>query len=182
MLCALAKFTRKKFDEVREQATRVGQIIHVDLIESISPETNHTKKKYVLIVIDDFLRYLQTFVMKTKSETYEMMNEALRSIQARFPGPGQFKKVRCDKGGEFEAKEFQNVLEKYGASPQYSEANVHEHNGTAERLIKTLDDCLRSLLLESGFHANMWGQLVDMATWIYNRTAHSSEYRLHHSI
>lgn len=173
-VCALAKFVRKKFDETRERATRVGQILHVDLIGPITPETFQTKKKYVLIVLDDYSRYLQTYVMKSKSETYLMMEEAMRNIQSKFPGPGQFAKVRCDKGGEFEAQEFLDVIKKYGAEPEFAETNVHEHNGAAERLIRTLEDRLRALLFESGFPDMMWGQLIETATYIYNRSVHSS--------
>jgi hypothetical protein len=131
-VCALAKFVRKKFAEVRERATRVGQIIHTDVIGPMKPKTRHSGKKYVLIVIDDYSRYMQTFVMKTRDETPEMMDEALRKIQSKFPGPGQFDKVRCDKGGEFKSREFTNVLKKYGATPEYAETDVHQHNGTSE--------------------------------------------------
>ena len=75
-VCALAKFVRKKFNEVWERATRVGQILHADVIGPITPETFHTKKRYVLIVIDDYSRYLQAFVMKTQDETPFFMNMA----------------------------------------------------------------------------------------------------------
>ena len=172
-VCAFAKFIRKSFIESREQGTRVGQIVHADIIGPISPVTFHTKKRYILIVIDGYSRYLQAFVMSSRTETSEMLDAAYREIQAKFPGVGQFDKLRCDKGGEFESNNVTEILRKYGAIQEFAETDVHEHNGTAERMIRTIEDRLRALLFESGFPTNMWGQLVDTASWIYNRTVHS---------
>jgi hypothetical protein len=42
-----------------------------------------------------------------------------------------------------------------------------------QKVIGTLKDRTRALLYESGFPSPMWGQLVDTATWIYNRSVHS---------
>jgi len=80
----------------------------------------------------------------------------------------------CDKGGEFESAETLSILNKYGAVPEYAETDVHEHNGTSERGIQALENRIRSLLFESGFPVNMWGQIVETATWIYNRCNHSA--------
>jgi hypothetical protein len=173
-VCALAKFKRKSFTKERERGIRVGQIVHSDVVGPISPATFSTKNRYILIVINDYSRYLQSFVMQTRDQTPEMIDEAYREMQAKFPGLGQFDKLRCDKGGEFESNKTREVLRKYGAITECAETDVHEHNGTLERMILTLETKLRALLFESGFPAAMWGQLVDTATWIYNRTAHSS--------
>ena len=95
--------------------------------------------------------------MRSKDQTFEFMNEAMRVIQAQFSGPGQFQKVRCDKGGEFESQKFREISTKYGAESEYAETAVHEHNATAERVIRTIKDHLRALLFESGFPSTLWG-------------------------
>lgn len=61
----------------------------------------------------------------------------------------------------------------HGSTPEYAETDIHQHNATSERHILTLEFRLRALIYESGFPTHMWGQLVDTATWIYNRIAHS---------
>jgi hypothetical protein len=103
-----------------------------------------------------------------------MVNKAFCKIQSPFPGMGQFETFRCDKAGEFESDEFLEISRKFGAKPQYAETDIHQHNGLSERTILTIEYRLRSLLYESGFPAYLWGQLIDTATWIYNRTAHSA--------
>ena len=98
-VCALAKMVRKSFDEERTPATRVGEIVHSDVVGPLSPATYHTGNRYILFVIDGYSKFLQTFVMKTRDEVPKMVDEAYRSLQAKYPGPGQFDIFRCDKGG-----------------------------------------------------------------------------------
>ena len=173
-VCQLAKFKRKPFNEKREEATRVGQILHTDVLGPVTPITFATGNRYALAVVDGYSRYLQTFVMKSRDQTPDMMKEACREIQSRYPGMGQFELVRCDQAGEFSSEKFLEILQKYGAKPQYSETDISEHNSTVERVLGTIEMKLRALLFESGFPANLWGQLIETATWIYNRTAHSA--------
>ena len=61
------------------------------------------------------------------------------------------------------------MLESFGAKPQYAETDIHEHNGSAEKVIWTLEIKLQAL----GFPKCFWDELVPTAVWIYNRTAHS---------
>ena len=109
-VCALAKFTQKSFNDKREKATHVGQILHVDIIGPIKPKTFSTQKRYVLIVVDGYSRFLQSFVMKTRDETPTMVNEAFCEIQSYFPDMCQFETFQCDKAGEFKSIEFLEIL------------------------------------------------------------------------
>ena len=87
---ALAKMVRKIFDEERTPATRVGEIVHSDVVGPISPATYYIGNRYILFVIDGYSRYLQTFVLKTRDQVPKMVDEAYRFLQAKYPGPGQF--------------------------------------------------------------------------------------------
>ena len=62
VVCALAKFVRKSFKQEHVPATCVGQIMHADIIGPITPETFGSKLRYILIVVDGYLRYIQTFM------------------------------------------------------------------------------------------------------------------------
>ena len=173
-ICAKAKMTRKSFDKDRDRATRPGQIVHADLIGPITPVTFNTMKRYLLTILDDYTRYLQVFVLKTKDETPECVNLALREIQAKYPGKGQLDIFRCDRGSEFTSKECEAVLTKYSMNYQLSELNAHEHGGACERVNLTIQQRIRSLLLDAGFPCVLWGQVAAAACWLYNRTPHSA--------
>ena len=138
--CAKSKLTRKIFNKQRSRATRPCEIIHADLIGPITPKTYHTQNSYILCVIDDFTRFLFVFVLKTKNETIVCMKEALKTLQAQFPSPGQFNTLRCDGGTEFVNGEMESLLGTYGISCEPAEPYTHEHNGTVERLNRTLEN------------------------------------------
>jgi hypothetical protein len=174
LVCAQAKLTKKSCNKERERATRPCQIIHSDLMGKVTPPTFHSRKQYIMCVIDDYTRYCQVFLMKSKCETTACMNEALRFLQARFPGSGQFDVLRCDLGTEYTNAQMSEVLDKYGVVLEDSEPYCHEHNGTSERMNRTIQERARALLFEAGFPAGMWGMAVDVACYLYNRSPHSA--------
>jgi hypothetical protein len=174
VICAKAKLTKKSFNKDCERASRVCEIIHCDLMGPITPRTFVKQSKYIMCVLDDYSRYLQVFVIKSKTETVLCMNEALRMLQAQYPGPGQFNILRCDQGTEFTNVEMSELLVKYGITCEESEAYCHEHNGAIERTNRTIAEKNRALLFESGFPVGLWGLATHAACYLYNRTPHSA--------
>lgn len=154
-ICTKSKLTKKSFKKDRDRANRPCEIVHVDLIGPITPPTFIKRNVYVMCVVDDFTRYLQVFLLKSKTETVVCMNEALRFLQALFPGPGQFNLLRCDQGLEFRNADMKIVLEKYGIVTDDIEPYCHEHNGLVERMNRTIQEKARALIFESGFPTNV---------------------------
>jgi hypothetical protein len=174
LVCGKAKMTKKSFNKDRERATRPCEIIHCDLVGPIKPVTFPKRHRYFMCVIDDYTRYLQVFVIRSKTKTVECMGEALRFLQAQFPGSGQFNILRCDQGTEFVNAEMKKLLSQYGIVTEEAEAGVHEHCGLVERVQRTVEERSRSLLFEAGFPASVWNFAVEAACYIYNRTPHSA--------
>lgn len=78
-ICNKAKMTSKVFNKERDRAEFPYQVIHCDLIQ-YNPPIFAKKNKYLLVVLDDHTRYLQTFYMCTKSETAECLRSAFRKF------------------------------------------------------------------------------------------------------
>jgi hypothetical protein len=175
-ICAKAKLTQKSFSKDRDRATRPCEVTHADLIGPISPSTLYTRFKHVLTVIDDHTRFLQVFMLQSKAAkgVAECMREAYRVLRSEYPGAGQFKDLRCDQGLEFDSAEVKEVLDEYGVGYAFSEAYCHQHNDLIERVNRTIEERTRALLFESGFPTGFWGQAVQAACFIYNRTPHSA--------
>lgn len=168
-VCGRTKMTRKSFTKDRDRATRVGEIVHADLIGPITPLTYHTKKQYIVCILDEYSRYLMIFIIKNKTETAKCIDLAYRELQAKYPNKGQFHIFRCDQGSEFTSSACEEILDKYAVKIQTSETNCHEHSGVPERVNNTtIQQRIRSLLEESGFPSYLWGQIADTACWLYN--------------
>ena len=108
--CAFAKLKRKSFLKDRERATRVGEVVHTDVVGPIKPPTYFSKKRYIHSVIDDYSRYLQVFLLKSRSDIPECVNEAYHYLRAKYPTPGQFNLLRCDNAPKFLSKETSKSL------------------------------------------------------------------------
>jgi len=93
------------------------------------------------------------------------LNEALRFLQLRFLGPGQFSTLQCDNGPEFRNSEVEAVLDKYGLAFEDIASYCHEHNGLIERVNRTLEERGRGLLFEACFPAFLWGFAIRAACY-----------------
>ena len=72
------------FSQERQPATRIGEIVHADLVGEISPTSSYKQKRYILIVMDNLSRYVIILLLKNKTETPSKLDACLREIQVRF--------------------------------------------------------------------------------------------------
>ncbi len=172
--CMEAKFTRKSFNENRTRAGRPGYKTHADLIGPLNPAAIVTQGKYVLTVVDDFSRYATTYVMKTKRETTDRLVNYFKYLKTMFPEPGRIARLRTDGGMEFVNSRLKKFLGEQGITLELAETEAHQHNGTAERFNRTLQNRIRALLIDSGYPVTFWGWASDAATYLYNRTPHTA--------
>lgn len=80
-------------------------------------------------------------------------------------------RLRCDNGGEYTNNEFKNYCKSRGIVMEYVPANSPELNGLSERLNRTFQDKIRSMLLDSGMSSEFWGDVIMVATYLTNRSA-----------
>lgn len=55
------------------------KIIHTDIMESIKPVSHITRKKYIIIFLDDFSRLARAYTMTSKLEAFKYFEEFLKS-------------------------------------------------------------------------------------------------------
>ena len=72
--------------------------IHCDLIGPM--ETEWLGKKYVLTIIDDFSRYYIAIPMRAKSDTTEVLKQAIKGLELATGGR-KVRTIQADWGGEF---------------------------------------------------------------------------------
>lgn len=165
--CIISKQTRLPFLTERTKAIRPLEIIHVDVCGPLEVLT-WDKKKYFLTVLDDFTHFTQVYLLQTKSDVEEILKNCIKQSESKWNLKTH--KIRCDNGGEFTSTSLRSWCYNRGILLDYSTTHTPQLNGKAERLNRTLTEKLRALLDDSKLKKDMWGEALQTAAYLLNRT------------
>jgi len=120
-----------------------------------------------MILVDDYRRIFALWFLKNKSEelksfkTYKEMLEIETGLKIKC--------LRSNNGGEFTSKEFMDFCSEHGIKRQLSVARTPKKNGVVERKKKTLQEMVRTMIMDSNLTDVFWAQAVNPAVHIQNR-------------
>ncbi|GKE89173.1 putative ribonuclease H-like domain-containing protein [Tanacetum coccineum] len=102
------------------------------------------RKKYILVIVDDYSRYTWTLFLRSKDETLEVPKDFLKMIQRKLQA--QVITVRTDRGTEFLNKIVHAYFKEEGIEHQTSTPQTPEQTGVIERWNHTLVKAARTML------------------------------------
>nr|GEW56014.1 hypothetical protein [Tanacetum cinerariifolium] len=141
----------------------VGQFCDADLeVASIN------RKKYILVIVEDYSRYTWTLFLCSKDETPEVLKEFLTMIQRNLQA--LVITVRTDRGTEFLNKTLNAFFKEEGIEHQTSTARTPEQNGVVKRRNRTLVEAARTMLLASKLPLFFWAEAIATACYTQNRS------------
>ncbi|KAM0071004.1 putative RNA-directed DNA polymerase [Helianthus debilis subsp. tardiflorus] len=141
-------------------------MLHMDLFGPVQV-MSLKKKRYCLVIVDDFSRFTWTFFLHSKDETAGILQDFVTQVEKQFDLP--VKSFRSDNGTEFKNKELDAFCVKKGIVRQYSIPRTLEQNGVVERKNRTLIEAARTMLADSGFPLTFWAEAVNTACYVQNR-------------
>jgi transposase InsO family protein len=142
--CLAGKQRRAPFPQVAKfRATERLELIHADLCGPITPATPGGKR-YFLLMVDDFSRYMWLVLLSTKDEA----EAAIRRIKAaaEVQSGCTLRTLRTDRGGEFTSRSFEEFCADRGVQRHLSAPYTPQHNGVVERRNQTVVATARSML------------------------------------
>jgi hypothetical protein len=168
--CEYAKTTRKAIKKEREavQASTFGDEIHSDLWGP-SPLQTLGGRKYYITFTDDHTRYTWTQLLRSKDKALQAYKDFVAWAQTQRGT--KFKRLRSDHGGEYTGEDFTKYLKEQGTERRLTTHDTPQHNGVAESLNRRLLERTRAILHHSGLPKHLWGEAVNHATWLKNRTS-----------
>jgi hypothetical protein len=168
--CEYAKTTRKAIKKEREaaQASAFGDEIHSDLWGP-SPLQTLGGHKYYITFTDDYSRYTRIQLLRSKDEALQAYKDFAAWAQTQHGA--KIKRLRSDRGGEYTGEEFSKFLKEQGTEHRLTTHDTPQHNGVAESLNRRLLERTRAILHHSGLPKHLWGEAVNHATWLKNRTS-----------
>ncbi|CAH9077615.1 unnamed protein product [Cuscuta europaea] len=169
--CVLGKQHRVQFpvssypSEPKSKA--VLDYIHADVWGPSSVPT-HGGRRYFLSIIDDFSRKVWVCLLEHKSDVYVRFKEWKNMVENQTEC--KVKTLRTDNGLEFCNKDMDRLCIESGIRRHKTVPYTPQQNGLAERMNRTLLDKVRSMLATSGLPKKFWGEAVNTATYLINRS------------
>lgn len=168
--CALGKQCRQSFP--RSMSPRVSEIldlVHTDLCGPL-PES-YGGSKYVLVLIDDYSRFVTVYFLSKKSEAKDKIVEYVTLWENQ---KGKVVKViRSDNGGEFVNHQLTKFYKSKGIIQQRTVRYTPEQNGVAERQMRSMIESARSMILHANCSKKLWAEAVNTAVYVQNKVPHA---------
>lgn len=166
-VCIRTKMTKKKFDNNRERATRVLQLVHSDVCGPINPPT-YDDKNYFITLIDDYSGFTMLRLLEYKSEACDAVKEMMLEMETQQRA--RIEKFRSDNAKEYVCDSFKQWCKNRGIVMDLSPPYCPELNGNAERKNLTIMNKARALMSDSGTNQDMWGEAVLCSVFLANRS------------
>ncbi|GJX64025.1 putative RNA-directed DNA polymerase [Tanacetum coccineum] len=163
--CLLDKMTKSPFTRTCERGEGLLDLVHTDVYGPFRSATKDGKHYYVTFT-DDFSRYGYVYLIKHKSDTFEMFKRYQIEVENQLGR--KIKVLRSDRGGEYLSIEFFDHLKNCGIVSQLSPLRTPQLNGVAERRNRTLLDMVRSMMCQATLQISFWGYALETAAHILN--------------
>jgi hypothetical protein len=163
--CQLGKHTRLPFCSSSHRVEHTFDLIHLDLWTS--PVVSVSGSKYYLVILDDFTHYLWTFPLKLKSDTFTTLSNFFSYVSTQFGRT--VKAIQCDNGCEFDNSSTRIFLLLHGTQLRMSCPYTSPQNGKAERIIRSVNNVIHTLLLQASHPGRYWAEGIHTTTYMLNR-------------
>ncbi|WVZ84368.1 LOW QUALITY PROTEIN: hypothetical protein U9M48_031407, partial [Paspalum notatum var. saurae] len=129
-----------------------------ELLHSVGPARVAlvSGKWYVLVVVDDFSRFLWVFFMEFKDEAFDFVRDLV--LRLRNDSHKAMRAIRSDNGGEFRNSRFENFCRDLGLEHQFSSPYTPPQNSVVERKNRTLIEMARTMLDEHRTPRRFWAE------------------------
>ena len=157
-------------------SSRHVSVDHFDLVHSDvwgpAPVSSLSGYNYYVSFVDDCSRYTWIYLMRHRSELFQIYTDFTNMIQTQFQK--RIKVFRSDGAREYLSLSMTNLLKSHGTLHQQSCPHTHQQNGTAERKHRHLLDITRSLLISASVPKSCWAEAILTVALLTNITPSSS--------
>jgi hypothetical protein len=147
--CQLGHHIRLPFVISNSHADNNFDLIHCDLWTS--PVVSISRYKYYLVILDDHSHFVWTFPLRVKSHTFSTLSKKFAYVSTQFGCT--IKAIQCDNGCEFDNASSRAFFTTKGVFLWMSYPDTSPQNCKVERILRTINNMLRSLLFQASIMA-----------------------------
>jgi hypothetical protein len=163
--CQLGKHIRLPFSSSSSRAEKAFDLLHLDIWTS--PVISVSGLKNYLVILDDFTHYLWTFPLKQKSDSFTTLSNFFL-LMLLLSSVCIVKAIQCDNGREFDNSSTRTFLLSKDAQLRMSCPYTSPQNGKAERIIRTINNVIRTLLIQASVPRRYWAEGLHTAVYLLN--------------
>ena len=167
--CAQGKAKRQPFSNRLDpslDAQHVQARLHADLAGPLSESLGGSR--YFLVLMDEWTEFGVVFFVGHKSDVASKIMDWCR--QSRTRHGRELIEFHSDGGGEFVNEKLANFFRQTGTHQTTTVAHTPQHNGKAERLIRTLTEWANAILTTAGAAKKFWPYAIATAMYTRNIT------------
>ena len=158
------------FSDSRSFTSRPFELIHCDVWTS--PVASVVGAQYYLVLLDDFTHFCWTFPLVRKSEVATHIASFCNLAQNQFNLA--VKTFQADNGKEFINTALATLFTSRSILLRLSCPYTSPQNGKAERVLRMLNNIIRTLLIHVHMPPPYWAEALSMATYLLNRRPSSA--------
>lgn len=171
--CQFGKCHRQPFKKIVERVSREpGECIYSDVCGTMS-EKSIGGARFFVIYKDEASGFRQVYFVKHKSDRYENFKVFERAMTNKFWR--EMKILRTDNGGEYCNEKMKQYLQLRGIKHETMAPYTPEQNGRAERDIRTVVECARTMMQAKQLGVSFWAKAVNTAVYLLNRNSATEE-------
>jgi len=151
--CVNGKLTRAPHSKLAARADEPLARVFTDVHGPLPIQSRHGNLYWVTF-IDDYSRFPAVYFIRRKSgvvAAFKRYKAWAENVTKR-----KIHVLRDDKGGEYTSAEFDKYLADAGISREHSIRDTPQQLGVAERMNRTLDEGVTTLLSQSGLSRTWW--------------------------
>ncbi|KAL8155146.1 hypothetical protein AgCh_000511 [Apium graveolens] len=166
--CQKAKQRKSSFKSKTESSIlEPYHLLHVDLFGLVNV-MSIAKKKYAMVIVDEFIRYTWVYFLHKKNETAFTLTDHVRQLDKLVKD--SIKNIRSDNDTEFKNSIMEEFYKEYGIKQEFSALGTPQKNGVVDRKNRTLIEAARTMLDEAKLPTYFWAEAVQTAYFTQNAT------------
>ena len=165
--CVYGKQHKLPFENSKSFTKKVGELIHLDLCGPMQVNSVGNAR-YFFLIKDDFSGYRVAYMISKKDQVAEKFSEFLNKLHNETGK--RVLKIRSDNGKEFVNQFLSKICNDFNIQHQTTVEYTPEQNGKIERENRTVIEMVRTLLHSRNLNLKFWGEAVNTAVYIINRT------------
>ncbi|GJY93019.1 retrovirus-related pol polyprotein from transposon TNT 1-94 [Tanacetum coccineum] len=172
--CQMGKSKKESHPYNPEPSTNEKlQMLHMDLCGPMRVESIN-KKRYTLVIIDDYSRFTWVKFLRTKDEASEIIIKILKQAQVSLNATVRY--LRTDNGIEFLNQTLRNYMKEVIITHNTSTTRTLPQNTVVERRNRTLVKAARTMLIFSKSLLFLWVKAIATACYTQNRSLIHTHY------